>query len=189
MPSLTMSLLLLLSFDGASPAPPPALLVGEATLDNAVLVDSLVADVIDGLREQLHPQFGVRPYRLYRLIRTWSGSIAGEGTVTDVAHELRPQPKVHVWDGLRYVQAVCGIEELGEVKLTEVSLTYTHAQLTGKPLAANQEAFIGLGEAHGQGQPVHLFTYARPPYVDREKDMGWVLVLRRVQSGAPWQPT
>jgi hypothetical protein len=164
-------------------------LVGAATMSANVLVDSLVADVIDGLREDLHPQFGVRAYRLYRVIRTWAGAEPGEGSFVDVGHELRPQPRVKVWDGLRYVQAVCGVEELGDVFVTEVSLTYTHGQLTGQPLAANAECFLAIGEAHGQGQPIHLFTHTRPPFVDREKDMGWSLALRRVQSGAPWQPT
>ena len=168
------------------------ILVGVAALSDDVLVDSLVPDVIDGLRDDLHPQFGVRAYRLYRVIRTWTGAIEGEGTFTDEAHELRPQPMVAVWDSLanafRYVQGACGIEELGEIRLTEVSLTYTHGQLTGQPLAANQQHFLALGEAHGQGQPTYLFTLAKPPHVDRVKDMGWVLSLRRVQAGVPWQP-
>lgn len=164
-------------------------LIGAAVLDDEVLVDSLVPDVIDGLREDLHPQFGVRGYRAYRIIRTWTGPATGEGELSDEAVELRPQPNVLVWDGFRYVQAACGIEELGEVKLTEISLTYTQAQITGKPLADNQEAFIALGEAHGQEQSVRLFTFSRPPYVDRVKDMGWAVVLRRVQSGVPWEPT
>jgi hypothetical protein len=126
---------------------------------------------------------------MYRVIRTWSGSIVGEGTPTDAAHELRPQPLVSVWDGMRYVQAACGLEQLGDVKLTEVSLTYTYDQLLGRPLAANQEVFIALGEAHGQGQPTVMFTHARPPFVDRVKNMGWDILLRRVQSGVPWAPT
>jgi hypothetical protein len=167
---------------------PIPVLVGAATLDPGVLVDSLVP-MIDGLRDGLHPQFGVRPYRMYRVIRTWSGTSVGEGNLADAAVELRPQPKVLVWDGMRYVQAACGVEELGDVKLTQISLTYTEAQLTGQPLAANQECFIALGEAYGQAQVTRLFTLAKPAYVDRTKSMGWVLVLHRVQSGAPWVPT
>lgn len=164
-------------------------LTGSATLDDEVLVDALVPDVIDGLREDLHPQFGVRAYRMYRVIRTWSGAEPGEGTYTDVAVELRPQPRVEVWDGLRYVQAACGIEELGDVRLTEVSLSYTFADITGGVLAANVEVFIAIGEAHGQAQPTRLYTFAMPPFVDREKTMGWVIALHRVQTGAPWAPT
>jgi hypothetical protein len=163
------------------------ILTGLATLNQDVLVDSLVPDVIDGLREDLHPQFGVRAYRVYRVIRTWSGRVAGEGVATDDAGELRPQPLVWQWDGLRFEQATCGIEELGEVKLTEVSLTYTEGQLTGQPLRRNQEILIAIGEAHGQGSTTRLFRHTRPPYIDRVKDMGWVVWLRKVE-GAAWAP-
>lgn len=155
----------------------------------AVLVDSLVADVIDGLREDLHPAFGVRAYRTYRLLRTWSGQRTGEGFATDDVAELRPQPRVQVWNGLRWEMGACGVLEMGEVKLTEVSLTYTAAQLAGAgQLALNQQLFLVLAEAHGQAQARALFVHARPPFVDREKDMGWVLWLQRAQGdpGAAW---
>lgn len=163
-------------------------LIGSATLDPDVLVDSLVPDVIDGLREELHPAFGVRAYRAYRVIRTWSGRVAGDGRSTDVGAELRPQPRVKMWNGLKFVQAVCGIRELGDVQLTEVSLTYTDGDLTGQPLAANQEMFIAIGEANGQGSPLRVWAHTVPPFIDRERDMGWVLSLRRVEAAPSWVP-
>lgn len=162
-------------------------LTGDATLDPSVLVDSLVPDVIDGLREELHPQFGVRAYRTYRVIRTWSGKRSGEGSFADSAAELRPQPRVMQWNGLKYVQAVCGVRELGDIKLTEVSLTYSAAQLDPRDLRANQELFFALGEGNGQGSPMRVWGHAVPPFIDREVDMGWVLNLRRVEA-APWSP-
>lgn len=163
-------------------------LIGSAALDPAVLVDSLVPDVIDGLREDLHPVFGVRAYRCYRVIRTWSGAVAGDGDPADIGAELRPQPRVKMWNGLHLEQAVCGIRELGDVVLTEVSLTYTDADLTAQPLAANQEMFIAIGEAHGQASPMRVWAHTMPPFVDRERDMGWVLNLRRVEAAPPWVP-
>lgn len=164
----------------------PPVLIGEAVLNQDVLVDSLVADVIDGLREDLHPQFGVRAYRAYRVIRTTAGLTAGEGDYTDEAAELRPQPRVHIWDGLRFVQMTCGINEAGEIRLSEISLTYTEAQLFPK-LERNQESFIAIGEAHGQGTTTRLFGHTRPPFIDREKTMGWVIFLRKIES-EPWVP-
>lgn len=163
-------------------------LIGTATLNPGVLVDSLVTDVIDGLREDLHPVFGVRAYRAYRVIRTWSGRSIGDGVFTDVAGELRPQPRVKLWDGFRYVQATCGIRELGEIRLTEVSLTYTQADLTAQPLTKQQETWIALSEANGQGSTLELFAHTAPPFIDRERDMGWVLSLRRVEVSPPWAP-
>lgn len=163
-------------------------LTGLAVLDQDVLVDSLIADVVDGLREDLHPQFGVRAYRVYRVIRTWSGATSGQGTYVDDAAELRPQPLVWLWSGLRYEQAKCGVMEIGEVKLTEVSLTYTEPQLTGQPLGRNQDLYIAIGEAHGQRSATRLFTHKMPPFVDRTKDIGWVLQLLHVQAARPWAP-
>ncbi len=163
-------------------------LIGSATLDPAVLVDSLVPDVIDGLRDTLQPAFGIRAYRVYRVIRTWSGRVAGDGTASDVGAELRPQPRVKVWDGLQFTQAICGVRELGDVKLTEVSLTYTDADLTGQPLARNQEMFVAIGEANGQASPLRVWGHTQPPFIDRERDMGWVLHLRRVEAAPPWTP-
>lgn len=163
-------------------------LIGSATLDPAVLVDSLVPDVIDGLRDTLQPAFGIRAYRVYRVIRTWSGRVAGDGTSSDMGAELRPQPRVKMWDGLQFVQAICGVRELGDVKLSEISLTYTDADLTGQPLARNQEMFIAIGEANGQASPLRVWAHTQPPFIDRERDMGWVLHLRRVEAAPPWTP-
>jgi hypothetical protein len=163
-------------------------LTGTAILDEDILVDSLVPDVIDGLRDSLQPDFGIRAYRCYRVIRTWSGATPGNGTPTDVAGEIRPYPRVMVWDGFRYNQEASGLENVGRVQLREVSLTYAEADLTGQPLAANQEIFIALADANGQGSSVYLYTHAQPPFIDREKDMGWVVNLMRVQTGVPWAP-
>lgn len=165
-------------------------LVGEAVLSNTTLVDSLVVDVIDGLRESLHPEFGVRAYRIFRVVRSWSGQRVGDGQISDVAGELRPQPRVQVWTDLRWQLASCGVEELGEIVLTEVSLTYTEGQLTGGgALRMNQQLLYGLAEAHGQGTRRRLFSLTRPPFIDREKNMGWQLWLQVAKGdpGAAWE--
>ena len=166
--------------------------MGTEFLDPDVLVDSLVVDVIDGLREELHPLFGVRAYKVFTEARTWSGNIIGEGSLSKVEVELRPQPRVRAWDqggrGFELDLAKCGIDELGEIKLTEISLTNTFKELAGRDpntsLPKNQEFLLRLEDAHGQANPVRYFTHTRPPFVDREKDMGWVMWLRRTQVRA-----
>lgn len=158
-------------------------MAGSAILDPNVLVDGLVEDVIDGLRRDLHPQFGVRAYHVATVARTWSGRTQGEGTATDVETVLDPQPLVKIWDGRRYELEPCGLDELGEIKVTEVSLTYTQAELDGGgALNRNQEWLLKLTEAHGQATRSAFFLHTRPPFIDREKDMGWVLWLRRVEG-------
>jgi len=159
---------------------------GSAILDPNVLVDGLVEEVIDGLRRDLHPQFGVRAYDVFTVARTWSGQGQGEGRATDVEVLLDPQPKVNIWErqnGRRYELDKCGLDEAGEIMLTEVSLTYTQAELDGGgALSRNQEFFLKLTEAHGQASRTAYFIHTKVPYVDREKDMGWVLWLRRVEG-------
>ena len=162
-------------------------LIGEAVLDPTVLVDSLVPDVIDGLRDSLQPAFGIRAYRAYRVIRTWSGKVAGEGTPSDVTHELRPYPKVMVWNERHYEQATAGVRDLGEVRLSEISLTYTEQQLRPK-VGKNVEVYIGLIDANGQGTAGRLFGHTQPPFVDREQSMGWMVYLRVADGAPPWAP-
>lgn len=152
---------------------------GSAVLDPENLVDSLVTDVIDGLRDELHPQFGVRPHRTYTVRRTWSGVIVGDGTFADVAIELRPQPRIS--ERTRWEPGPNGLVVMGEFVLKEVSLSYTYAELTGGALADNVQWLYRVDEANGQGTPPRYFTLARPPSVDREEDMGWVVALRALQ--------
>lgn len=168
------------------PVPP---LIGTATLNPSVLVDSLVPGVIDSLRDSLNPQFGIRAYRVYRVIRTWTGTQPGDGSYSDNAGELRPYPRVMVWDGFRFEQEPAGLKSAGRIRLTEVSLSYAESDLTGQPLRANQELLIAVADANGERSSVNLFTHVQPPYIDREKDMGWVLNLIRVQNSNPWVPS
>lgn len=154
---------------------------GTAILDPNVLIDSLVVDVIDSLRGSLHPQFGVRPYKVYAVKRTWTGPSIGAGKMLETSVEITPQPRISQWDGLELDLNKCGLSDVGQIKLTEVSLTYTYNELTGGDLNANQQFLIKVGEAYGQGQPDRYFRHAKPPFVDREKNMGWVLWLNSAE--------
>lgn len=155
---------------------------GSAILDPDVLIDSLIEDVVDGLRDELHPQFGVRPFRVYTVTRVWSGGYEGEGEFTDTEVELTPQPKVHPFSDLRRTQEPCGFDMAGAVKLTEVSLTYTQAELLACEAPAGTQHLIKIAEAHGQAQAPKYFGHARAPYPDRDKDIGWVLYLTLIED-------
>lgn len=155
---------------------------GTAVLDQDVLVDSLVADVIDGLRDDLHPQFGVRPYRVYTVKRTWSGEVPGDGDATDVTTELTPQPLV-LPEKLEHRREPAGLDEAEAVWLREVSLSYTEDEITGGTLARNVEWLIKVAEAYGQGTRTRWFVIDQPPTPDRTKDMGWAVRMRRAGGG------
>lgn len=149
---------------------------GSAKLNDDVLVDGLVEDVIDGLRGDLHPEFGVRPYRVFTVRRVWHGDEIGQGRYTDVENEILPQPRVRNFG--KDENNASGLSERGEVKINEVSLTYTHDELMGSQLEQSAEWLFKITEAHGQENPPRYFVRSRPPFVDREQDMAWTLYLK-----------
>lgn len=162
--------------------------MGGSAILGSNLVDSLIPDVVDGLREELHPDFGVRAFRVFTIRRTWSGLTIGEGSFTDTEVELRPQPLVIASDDgiteLRLEQ--CGLDEVGKITLKEVSLTYTEAELTGvfgnpmpAPLTDREQWLYKLSDAWGQGIESSYWVLNKRPFPDRVKDIGWVVSLRR----------
>lgn len=152
---------------------------GSATLDSS-LVDDLYTDVVDGLREDLLPAMGIRPYRVYLVTRTWSGGEVGLGTPSDVATEFRPIPRVHQWND-RFVQKVCGVLEDGDIVISELSLTYTHSEIGASEPPMGAQWMIRVDEGHGQQNPSRYFVHKKAPFIDREDSMGWVCQLARVQ--------
>lgn len=169
---------------------------GNATLDSDILLDDLVG-LADDLRDDLHTDFGVRAFRVYTVLRTWDGGYVGEGTASEVETEITPQPRVLPYStagamaGLAYKLEPCGLDEAGLVILKEVSLSYTQAELTGRPvvdgveqsMADGQEWVIRIREAHGQEQSYKDFKIKGAPFPDRENDVGWELRLTRAEGG------
>lgn len=149
---------------------------GTAALDPAVLVDDLVA-LADGIRDDLHRALGVRQFEVYSVVRSWAGGQVGSGRYVDQELRLVPQPMVNPFTNYELVLKPCGLDEAGFVQLEEVSLSYTHAELTGGVLAEHQQHFFRIADAHGQGIPDRYFVNQRPPYPDRVKTIGWVLAL------------
>lgn len=149
---------------------------------NAILGTNLIDELlpmIDELRGDLHPMFGVRPFRVFAVTRTWAGQMVGEGDYTDQVVEILPQPKVEQWDGYKWALLATGVHEEGLIRLTEVSLTYTHAELTGalETDQRNQQFFFRLTDDYGQANEDRILRHSRPPFPDREKTMGWVCWL------------
>lgn len=144
------------------------------------LVDGLIPGVIDGIRGALFPTLGVRQFRAFVVTRTYDGEI-GTTPYTDAEIELTPQPLVLPYEDLgdlHYEKEPCGIDEAGFVYVKEVSLTYTESELAGPPAdPMRQELFVRIQDAHGQGIKTRYFRHYRPPFPDREKDMGWALQL------------
>ena len=158
---------------------------GSAVLgDN--LIDDLVPDV-DDLRGYLNADFGTRPFDCQTILRTWLGEsgLNGDGDFRDVVTTITPAPRIEQWAGSKWVLLAAGVHEDGTIRVSEVSLSYTYAELTGAGIGAgpggslqqNQQFFYRLVDAHGQGQEDRILKQSRPPFVDREKTIGWVMWL------------
>jgi hypothetical protein len=162
-------------------------MAGSAILGNN-LVDSLVPDVIDGIRDDLHPQLGVRQFRVFAVTRTYADFFGSEN-FTDAELEFTPQPLVAnytTFTTIRYELEPCGLDEAGMVILKEISLTYTEAEIAGPPSDPTMEDFlIRIQDAHGQAIPDRYFQPAGPPYPDRIQGMGWAMKLIPASTPVP----
>ena len=146
----------------------------------AILGDNLIDDLmpdVDDLRGDLNADFGTRPFDCQTVLRTWLGDsgMEGDGDFRDVITTITPAPRVEQWDGYKWVLLAAGVHEDGIIRVSEVSLTYTWAELTGGTLEKNQQFFYRLVDAHGQED--RILRQSKPPFVDREKTIGWILWL------------
>jgi len=146
------------------------------------LLDCLI-DVVDDIRRDMHTDMGTRAYTLTFVSRLWSGSDIGEGTFVDTEVIADPRPLVHPFASMEYQQEPCGLDEAGFVKVTQLSLCYNHADILACEAPSRTEYLIKIDEGQGQGNPPRYFVYAKPPYADRVKTIGWVLYLAHVETG------
>ena len=154
-------------------------MAGNAVLDPDVLVDDLVS-LADDLRQDLAVGFGLRQFRLHTVRRAWTGEAVGDGDYEDLITEITPRPVVNAYqDNIMNQLEPCGLQEAGMVLISEVSLSYTEAELTGGALAANEEWFLLLQDGHGQQIQLRDFVMMSPPFPDRETDIGWKIRLKR----------
>lgn len=148
------------------------------------LVDSLVG-VVDGLRSSLYPAMGVRQYQVRLVKRVWSGGTVGDGTAAVTTNiTLDPQPLVKFTDTPDRLDpgAGCGRVAAGFATLREVSLQMSEDELF-PVLTAGQEFYYAIEDAQGQSISTDYWIPTRKPSPDREKDIGWVVYLRRYEPG------
>lgn len=162
---------------------------GSATLDPDILLDDLV-ELADDLRRDLHTDFGVRAFRVYAVSEVYESGRVGDGSSIVTETEFDPQPMVKPYAPSGLVDSLqpCGLDEAGFVDISQLSLTYTLSEITGRPVVDGVEGdipagtkwFIRIREAHGQEQNVRDFKLAGPPFPDRIKTIGWKLRLIRI---------
>jgi hypothetical protein len=151
----------------------------DAVLGNN-LVDKLLPTV-GALRSSLFASMGVRQFRVFVVRTSWDGGARGVGVSTATEHELTPAPQVTY--GLSYRMEPCGLDEAGWVRLREVDLRYTEGELDGGDIPANETFHYRIEDGQGQAIRSRTFTLAKPPFPDREKDIGWEVHLRPTADG------
>lgn len=156
-------------------------MAGSATLGSN-LIDSLITDVVDGLRGELHPAFGIRQFNVTIIARTYASGYVDDGSYTDVETVIDPQPLVLPYK-TEFQLMPCGLDEAGLVQLQEVSLTYTEAELVGS-YSQGVEWLYKISDAQGQEIADTFWVLKTKPYPDRIKTLGWIMELEKagVQS-------
>lgn len=148
------------------------------------LVDKLVPTV-DKLRANLLPAMGVRQYTVAIIKRRWSGEQRGDGSASVVSTLILSPPPLLSYPNnmgaLHYELPPTGKVDEGTVTLSEVSLTYTEAELSGGALSVQEEVYYRITDGQGQGIAPRYYVLSAPPVPDREKAIGWQLSLHRVE--------
>lgn len=112
-----------------------------------------------------------------------NGTIGDGSTEFVTQTTLDPQPHVS-WDARDYrldPNAGCGLVDAGYCTLREVSLTLTEDELLGSPIASGDEVYYRISDAQGQSIETTYWVVTGTPEPDREKDIGWIVKLRRYE--------
>lgn len=146
------------------------------------LVDDLVPTV-DELRAELYRDMGITQHTVRAIRRQWSGSERGQGSVA-ITNVLVLSPPPLFIDKTKLDLMSHGKVDVGDAMLKEVSLTYTEADLTGGTLERNEEFYFEVIDSRGQDMRPTYYR-ANGPFTDREKSIGWMVPLVRVDVKNP----
>lgn len=165
---------------------PPKILVALTPAQAANTLANRLGRVADNIR-QIATRLGARPYRCFLVWSKWTGEHRGEGRELETSRvEILPTPVVQSLDNLAYNVQDIGLVQVGDVRITEISASFSEDELLGRMNGALQveqpyEFYWEIIEDGRAGdQPVH--TKFRPkgrPH--RQADNAqWVVSLERV---------
>jgi hypothetical protein len=113
--------------------------------------------LIEGLQDCIDSVLGIRDdigavlKPVYLVIRTWSGSVPGEGSYSDSEEQVLPSPYVvELNHSLRLMEG--GAVKQGDVilKMISKSVYPLESSLDGKSTSRNIEKFYKIGEVYYQ---------------------------------------
>lgn len=175
---------------GVGAQPDPLLRAG--TAQPVPLCGTLARDLVgvaDSIRN-LYATFGLRPY-VVRLIKTrWSGGRRGVGVETLVSDvPLLPVPMVADLSSLNEVNTPIGLDEFGEVAITQLSGAYTEDFLRGhdpqgRPVAVDEQFYYEVEFpppcAGVEGERRRFVLRGAPMY--KADQFQWLLRVERVRQ-------
>lgn len=142
------------------------------------LIDKLITKV-DSLRQKAADKFGLPPFDMYRVIRTYASGIIGDGSYTDLETLLSPPPMVKFTGGDKLERG--GKVDARTMTATEVSLSYTEDWLQGEGLVAGQECFYKLVERNSTtAADTTYWIMSAIPEAQRD-EINWILKFRRYE--------
>ena len=142
---------------------------------------------VDRVRD-LATRLGLRAYEVHRVRVRWTEGARGRG-VAEVVEDLHltPTPKLTDLSGVNIAVSAIGLNEMGSVRLTEVSGRYSEYDLRGwshdgQPPDEDEEVYYEVIVANTQGGPALMrrFTLQGVPNYNPTK-VQWELSLERQQ--------
>jgi hypothetical protein len=141
----------------------------------------------DKLRD-LMTKFGLRQYEVHVVRSRWSGGRRGAGqesVVSDVV--VLPTPKIMDLTGLQEIANPTGLTEVGSVRVTEISGSYTESQLRGLDTDGtspnrDEQVFYEIHFILPNGEAQRRrFLLRSAPFYEAGK-LQWSLVLEKAQE-------
>lgn len=161
------------------------------------LAQKLISTV-DNLRD-LFTSFGLRPYKVRLVVLRWSGAKVGVGAaVVERAIDILPTPLVADLSTMTAIMNPVGLDEAGEIVVSQISGSFTEDQLRGmvpgqKKLELNQEAFYEIEYPQPDDGPTRRrrFTLRGAPFYAAGKFQWQVRLERahgeRARNGDPFE--
>jgi len=144
-------------------------------------------NTVDRLRD-IPVRFGLRPYEVHVIRTRWTGGERGVGYEAVIYDEaILPTPLITSLDGVSRVVNIVGLDEIGTVKLEQVSGRYAEGFLSGTDENGNPqdpdtqfyfEVQFPTPGTISDGAPRRRFFPASAPSYDASRFM-WTLTLER----------
>lgn len=150
------------------------------------MTTTLIQDLLQTVDDArgIATDLGIRLYRVFMRVRTWTGATQGIGTFTDVDVELLPRPRIVAqtprgeFMPLDQVYTDAGTHLEGALKVDKIS-AQTPLSLLQPDLAENQRQYVMLIGADGGEVAGTLFVVDGPPI---RKTLEWVCKLKKVHG-------